>query len=102
MSRPPVFTIPYCKPVSDHFPIGAGSASRRHKFPRLSNQAQPHPHLDAAKAVTGKPCHRDYLLNLLDALLGCPARVFRTVPKTLTCIKSWPVLSFGSAIRYEP
>jgi len=29
MSRPPVFTNRCCKLVSDHFPIGAGSASRR-------------------------------------------------------------------------
>jgi len=35
MSRPLVFTNYYCKLVSDHFPIGAGNASRRHKFPRL-------------------------------------------------------------------
>jgi len=31
----PVFTSRCCKLVSDHFPIGAGSASRRHRFPRL-------------------------------------------------------------------
>jgi hypothetical protein len=35
MSRPPVFTNRSCKLVSDHLPIGAGSANRRHKFPRL-------------------------------------------------------------------
>jgi hypothetical protein len=30
-----IITNRCCKLVSDHFPIGAGSASRRHKFPRL-------------------------------------------------------------------
>jgi hypothetical protein len=35
MSHPPIFSNRCCKRVSDHFPIGAGNANRRHKFPRL-------------------------------------------------------------------
>ena len=76
MRRPPVFTNRCCKLVSYHFPIGTGSASRRHKFPRfIGDKAQLQPHLVGAKAVTGKPHHRDRLLALFDPLLGCPTLV---------------------------
>jgi hypothetical protein len=62
---------PCCKLVSDHFPIGAGSASRPPlQIPEvIDDQSQPQPHLVGAKAVTGKPRHRDHLLALFDLLL---------------------------------
>jgi len=78
VSRPPVFTNRCCKLVSDHSPIGAGSASRDHKVLRVvGDQAQLQPHLVGAEVMAAKSRYRERLLALFNPLFRRPALVVK-------------------------
>jgi hypothetical protein len=53
----------------------------------ISDQAQPQPHLVSAKAMTGKPRHRDRLLTLLYPLFSRAALVVERTTAPLSSAK---------------
>ena len=92
--RPPVFTNPCCRLVSDQLPIALGSANRRHRArPErsrrvaevISDHAKPQPHLVGPEAVAAKPRQRGRLLAFLDPLLCGPALVLEPDHRAASC-----------------